>query len=135
VVAGGLVIVVGYPGFAAPLVVLIALVASLCCAVSIAEFARRLPSAGSLYTHNSCGLGRTGGHLTSWMMLFADGPAAIYRFGIARPRRHRRRCPVGPAPEELQAMGWVFAPANDDQQELDGRQMPVPETVESPAQG
>ena len=54
-VAGGLVIVVGYAGFAAPLVVLIALVASLCCAVSIAEFARRLPSAGSLYTYNSCG--------------------------------------------------------------------------------
>jgi|HubBroStandDraft_2_1064218.scaffolds.fasta_scaffold67948_2 hypothetical protein len=50
-------------------------------------------------------------------------------------RRHHRRCPAGPAPEELQAMGWVFAPADDDQQELDGRQMPVPETVESPAQG
>jgi amino acid transporter len=49
-VAGGLVIVVGYAGFAAPLVVLIAMVASVCCAVSIAEFARRLPSAGSLYT-------------------------------------------------------------------------------------
>jgi hypothetical protein len=32
-------------------------------------------------------------------------------------------------------MGWVFAPADDDQQELDGRQMPVPQTVESPAQG
>jgi amino acid transporter len=41
VVAGGLVIMVGYAGFAAPLVILIALAASLCCAVSIAEFARR----------------------------------------------------------------------------------------------
>ncbi len=70
-VAGGLVIVVSYAGFAAPLVVLIALVASLCCAVSIAEFARRLPSAGSLYTYNSHGLGRTGGFLTGWMMVFA----------------------------------------------------------------
>jgi amino acid transporter len=70
-VAGGLVIVVGYAGFAAPLVVLIALVASLCCAVSIAEFARRLPSAGSLYTYNSRGLGGTGGFLTGWMMVFA----------------------------------------------------------------
>jgi amino acid transporter len=70
-VAGGLVIVVGYAGFAAPLVVLIALVASSCCAVSIAEFARRLPSAGSLYTYNSRGLGRTGGFLTDWMMIFA----------------------------------------------------------------
>jgi len=70
-VAGGLVIVVGYAGFAAPLVVLIALVASLCCAVSIAEFARRLPSAGSLYTYASRGLGGTGGFLTGWMMVFA----------------------------------------------------------------
>ena len=70
-VVGGLVIVVGHAGFAAPLVVLIALVASLCCAVSIAEFARRLPSAGSLYTYNSRGLGGTGGFLTGWMMVFA----------------------------------------------------------------
>ena len=45
--------------------------ASLCCAISIAEFARRLPSAGSLYTYNSRGLGRTGGFLTGWMMVFA----------------------------------------------------------------
>src|SRR5208283_5566782 len=35
------------------------------------EFARRLPSAGSLYTYNSRGLGRTGGFLTGWMMVFA----------------------------------------------------------------
>jgi amino acid transporter len=59
-VAGGLVIVVAYAGFAAPLVVLIALVASVCCAVSIAAFARRLPSAGSLYTYNRSGPGRRG---------------------------------------------------------------------------
>ena len=70
-VVGGLIIVVAYAGFAAPLVVLIALVASLCCAVSIAEFARRLPSAGSLYTYNSRGLGETAGFLTGWMMVFA----------------------------------------------------------------
>ena len=40
-VVGGLVIVVSYAGFASPLVVIIAFVASLCCASSIAEFARR----------------------------------------------------------------------------------------------
>ena len=68
---GGLVIVVSYAGFASPLVVLIAFAASLCCASSIAEFARRLPSAGSLYTYNSRGLGRIGGFLTGWMMVFA----------------------------------------------------------------
>jgi amino acid transporter len=70
-VVAGLVIVVSYAGFASPLVILIAFVASVCCANSIAEFARRLPSAGSLYTYNSRGLGRTGGFLTGWMMVFA----------------------------------------------------------------
>ena len=70
-VVGGLVIVVAYAGFASPLVVLIAFAASLCCASSIAEFARRLPSAGSLYTYNSHGLGRVGGFVTGWMMIFA----------------------------------------------------------------
>jgi len=70
-VVAGLVIMVSYAGFASPLVVLIAFVASLCCALSIAEFARRLPSAGSLYTYNSRGLGRAGGFLTGWMKVFA----------------------------------------------------------------
>ena len=67
---GGLVIVVSYAGFASPLVVIIAFVASLCCASTIAEFAR-LPSAGSLYTYNSRGLGQNAGFLTGWMMIFA----------------------------------------------------------------
>ena len=70
-VVAGLVVVVSYAGFASPLVVLIAFAASLCCASSIAEFARRLPSAGSLYTYGSRGLGRTGGFLVGWMMVFA----------------------------------------------------------------
>ena len=70
-VVGGLVLVLAYAGFASPLVVLIAFGASLCCASSVAEFARRLPSAGSLYTYTSRGLGQTGGFLTGWMMIFA----------------------------------------------------------------
>ena len=74
-VAAGLLILVSYAGFASPLVVVIAFVASLCCANSIAEFARRLPSAGSLYTFNSRGLGQTGGFLTGWMMV---GAYALY---------------------------------------------------------
>ncbi|MFY9652923.1 MAG: hypothetical protein WAK83_15695 [Trebonia sp.] len=53
------------------MVVLTALVASVCCAVSIAEFARRLPSADSLYTYNSHALGGAGGFPTGWMMVFA----------------------------------------------------------------
>jgi amino acid transporter len=70
-VAGGLLILVSSAGYASPLVVLAAFVASLCCANSIAEFARRLPSAGSLYTYNSRSLGSTAGFLTGWMMIAA----------------------------------------------------------------
>ncbi len=70
-VVGGLLILASYAGFASPLVVVIAFIASLCCASSIAVFARKLPSAGSLYTYNSCGLGPIGGFLTGWMMIGA----------------------------------------------------------------
>ncbi len=70
-VVAGMVVMLSYAGFASPLVVVIAFVASLCCASSIAEFARRVPSAGSLYTFNSRGLGQAGGFLTGWMMVFA----------------------------------------------------------------
>jgi amino acid transporter len=79
-VVGGLFILVSYAGFASPLVVVVAFVASLCCASSIAEFARRLPSAGSLYTYNSRGLGGVAGFLTGWMMIAAYmlyAPAAV----------------------------------------------------------
>ena len=76
-----LVIVLSYAGFASPLVVLITFVASLCCALSIAEFARRLPSAGWAYTYNSRGLGPTAGFLTGWMMIF--GYAMFVPGGVA----------------------------------------------------
>jgi amino acid transporter len=76
-----LVLVVSYAGFASPLAVLITFVASLCCAISIAEFARRVPSAGWAYTYNSRGLGRTAGFLTGWMMIF--GYALFVPAGIA----------------------------------------------------
>jgi amino acid transporter len=70
-VVAGMVVMVSYAGFASPLVIVIAFIASLCCASSIAEFARRAPSAGSLYTFNRRGLGPAGGFLTGWMMVFA----------------------------------------------------------------
>jgi len=75
-----LVLVLAFAGFASPLVVVITFAASLCCALSISEFARRVPSAGWAYTYNSRGLGRTGGFLTGWMMVFGYAlfvPAAI----------------------------------------------------------
>jgi amino acid transporter len=76
-----LVIMVSYAGFASPLVVLITFAGSLCCALSIAEFARRVPSAGWTYTYNSRGLGQTAGFLTGWMMIF--GYALFVPAGIA----------------------------------------------------
>ena len=76
-----LVIVVSYAGFASPLVVLITFAGSLCCALSISEFARRVPSAGWAYTYNSRGLGPTAGFLTGWMMIF--GYALFVPAGIA----------------------------------------------------
>jgi len=76
-----LVVMMGYAGFASPLVVLIAFAGSLCCAASIAEFARRVPSAGWSYTFNSRGLGRAAGFLTGWMMIF--GYAVFVPAGVA----------------------------------------------------
>ena len=76
-----LVIMMSYAGFASPLVVLITFAGSLCCALSIAEFARRVPSAGWAYTYNSRGLGQTAGFLTGWMMIF--GYALFVPAGIA----------------------------------------------------
>jgi LuxR family transcriptional regulator, maltose regulon positive regulatory protein len=76
-----LVFVLSYAGFASPLVVLITFAGSLCCALSISEFARRVPSAGWAYTYNGRGLGQAAGFLTGWMMIF--GYALFVPAGIA----------------------------------------------------
>ena len=76
-----LVVVVAYAGFASPLVVLITFVGSLCCALSIGEFACRVPSAGWAYTYNSRGLGPGAGFLTGWMMIY--GYALFVPAGVA----------------------------------------------------
>jgi amino acid transporter len=90
-----LVLVVAYAGFASPLAVLITWAGSVCCALSIGQFAGRVPSAGWSYTYNSRGLGPAAGFLTGWMMIFAYAlfvPAGIgltSAFGSAslpRPR-------------------------------------------------
>ena len=86
-----LVIVVSYAGFASPLVVLITFAGSLCCALSISEFARRVPSAGWAYTYNSRGLGPTAGFLTGWMMIFGY---ALFVPGRYRADQHVRVTPA-----------------------------------------
>ena len=75
-VVGGLVILVSYAGFASPLVVVIAFVASLCCASSIAEFARRLPSAGSRQPKNDLAAKICGSDMTLSSGSYAAAAAA-----------------------------------------------------------
>src|ERR1700726_1786404 len=54
-------------GAALPLSFLLAFIACLLVGNSIVQFARHLPSAGSFYTFNSYGLGKTAGFFTGWL--------------------------------------------------------------------
>jgi amino acid transporter len=81
--------------------VLIAFAASMCGASSIAEFARRLPSAGSLYTYGSRGLGPAGGFLTGWMMVFAY--VLYVPAGIALTSAYMSQLLAGPLHVEVSA--------------------------------
>ncbi|HWZ17466.1 MAG TPA: APC family permease [Ktedonobacteraceae bacterium] len=54
-------------GAALPLSFLLAFIACLFVGNSIVQFARRLPSAGSFYTFNSYGLGKSAGFFTGWL--------------------------------------------------------------------
>src|SRR5436190_18096026 len=67
----GLTVTFSIAGFATPFIVLVALIGALLTGASIAEFAKRAPSAGGLYTYNSRGLGHVGGFITGWLLSFA----------------------------------------------------------------
>lgn len=54
-------------GAALPLSFLLAFIACLLTGNSVIQFARKLPSAGSFYTFNSFGLGKTAGFFTGWL--------------------------------------------------------------------
>src|SRR5947209_16745213 len=54
-------------GAALPLSFLLAFIACLLVGNSIVQFARRLRSAGSFYTFNSYGLGKSAGFFTGWL--------------------------------------------------------------------
>ena len=91
-----LVLVVAYAGFASPLVVLITFAGSLCCALSIGQFAGLRGWLG--YTYNSRGLGPAAGFLTGWMMVFAYALFVPAGVGLRRPRWARRpRTPAAPS--------------------------------------
>ncbi len=63
--------VIMFAGFATPVVVVLALVAAVLCAMSIGAFARKLPSAGSLFTYNTHAFGTRIGFLSGWALFFA----------------------------------------------------------------
>jgi amino acid transporter len=54
-------------GAALPLSFLLAFIACVLVGNSVIQFARKLPSAGSFYTFNSYGLGKTAGFYTGWL--------------------------------------------------------------------
>lgn len=71
-------------GYALPLSILLALVACLLVANSVAQFARKLPSSGFAYTYNTHGFGPAGGFLSGWLMIIAYGmvgPMIVAAFG------------------------------------------------------
>jgi amino acid transporter len=70
-IALGLVAAVSFAGSATPFVVLLAFLGAMFASNSVAQLAKRMPSAGSLYTYNATTLGRPAGFLTGWMMTFA----------------------------------------------------------------
>lgn len=62
-----------FAGGALPLAVIVALVACLFTAVSVAELARHLPAAGGVATYTSRGLHPTLGFLVAWAYVFVEG--------------------------------------------------------------
>ncbi|MCW2746428.1 MAG: family permease [Mycobacterium sp.] len=77
----------GGAGRALPFALVLALVACLLVANTIAAYARKLPTAGFAYTYNTHGFGPSGGFLSGWLLLLAYGMvgpmlfAAIGAFG------------------------------------------------------
>jgi amino acid transporter len=74
----------GGAGYALPFAILLALVACLLVANTIASFARKLPTAGFVYTFNTRGLGADGGFMSGWLLLLGYGmvgPMLFAAFG------------------------------------------------------
>src|SRR5919204_2516348 len=76
---------ISFAGGAAPLAVILALIASLFVASSIAQMAKHMPSAGSFYTYVSNSIHPTIGFLVAWafeLALFAGGAFLALQIGI-----------------------------------------------------
>ncbi len=55
-------------GYGAPLIFVISTISVLLVANTVAEFGKRMPTAGAFYTFNVAGFGLKGGFLTGWLM-------------------------------------------------------------------
>jgi amino acid transporter len=62
-------IVASHAGAAVPFLYLLAILACLCVAYTIGQFARAVSSAGSFYAFNSRGLGTRAGFLSGWLLM------------------------------------------------------------------
>jgi amino acid transporter len=70
-IALGLVAAFSFAGSATPFVVLFAFLGALFASNSVAQLAKKFPSAGSMYTYNASTLGRPAGFVSGWMLVFA----------------------------------------------------------------
>jgi amino acid transporter len=78
-------LIVMFAGFSAPFIVLIAGIAMFAVATVIARFSRILPSAASIYTYISHGLGERAGFLSAWvsyMYYFLFPPSLAIGMGL-----------------------------------------------------
>jgi amino acid transporter len=60
-------------GYALAASMLLALIACVLVASSIAAFAQKIPAAGFAYTYNTHGFGKRGGFMTGWILVFSYG--------------------------------------------------------------
>jgi amino acid transporter len=71
-VAFSILFAVPYAGGSTPLAVLLGLAVLMLVAISIGQLAKRLPSAGGLYTYNAQGMGTVVGFLVGWGFIMAE---------------------------------------------------------------
>lgn len=79
-VAFALTYVASAAGGALPLALILAMIPSLMVASTVAQFAKKLPSAGGYYTFTSRGLNTNAGFITAWFFLFYEPlmPATVF---------------------------------------------------------
>jgi amino acid transporter len=78
-------LIVSQAGFSAPFIILVCGVAITMVALTIGRFSRILPSAASIYTYISHGLGEKAGFLSAWlsyMYYFLFEPLLLFGFGL-----------------------------------------------------